>query len=119
MCVRVFFLDLVRFRSAYVLLDFRFLLHTGVSDGSPSELREEIFHPHRPARLRFLSVERHRFRKSAGRRGLRLRTISRRGALQYDHNEARRVLPKNPLRHRALRKSKRAIFVLSRMLFLE
>lgn len=96
------FLDLVQGRSSHVFLDFRFLLHASVPHRRPSELRKKVFHSHRSPSLRFLSLKGHSFRKAASRRNIHLRLISWRCSLQYGYNEARRILPEDPLRYRAL-----------------
>lgn len=98
------FSGLVYGRTSRIFLDFRFLLHASVPHRCPSELRAKIFHSHRFIDLRLRPFEGHRFRKAAGRRRVHLRIISRRSSLQYEYNEARRILPEDPLRYRALRK---------------
>jgi hypothetical protein len=107
------FLDLVRRRPAHIFLDFRFLLHAGVSDGRPAELRAKIFHSHRSSGLRFCSVKGHSFRKTAGRWGVHLRIVPRRSSLRHEHDEARRVLAEDPLRYCALRKPVKFMMILN------
>ena len=93
---------MVQGRSSHIFLDFRFLLHASVSHRRPSELREKIFHSHWSPGLRFFSLKGHRFRKATGRRSIHLRLISWWCSLRYGYNEARRILPEDPLWYRTL-----------------